>query len=445
MRRLAFIMALVVLLSACAGRQDLRAPSPVLDGTVISRTFAAMTDIMVHDVTNPPLASRFYAYAGLSGYEVLALHHKELQSFAGRINGFQGISEPKSEKPYDPELAAVLAMIETARKMQPSGFLLEEYQKEFLDSCRDAGFPEETIEGSTAFAKDVSRQVLEYAKSDGYNRISNFARYTPLQFEGAWYPTPPSYLPAVEPNFNSVRPFLLDSASQFKPKEPVPYSSDKNSPFFKMLLLNCAGEPSPEQKEIAAFWDCNPFAVEEMGHLMVGIKKISPGAHWLGITGIAAMNAGKNFEETMEISTVVAMGLMDAFISCWDEKFRSNRIRPETAIRKLVDPNWRPLLQTPPFPEYLSGHSVVSTTSASILENYFGQQFSFKDTIEVNYGLAPRSFSSFGQAADEAAVSRFYGGIHFMDAIDEGKVQGRQVGELYIKKLGIGRRSMAGK
>lgn len=445
MQRIAAILLMVVVLGACAGRQDLQRPAPELDGPVISRTFAAMTDIMVHDVTNPPLAARFYAYAGLAGYEVVALNYRDFPSFKGKLNGFKGIAPPAVNEGFDPELAAILAMVETAGKLQPSGFLLDQYRDDLLDSCREAGFTEEIIDGSKRYAIEVAQQVLEYAKADGYNRISNFARYTPQEAAGSWYPTPPSYLPAVEPYFNSVRPFLLDSASQFKPREPFPFSTDKNSSFFKMLMLNCTEKPTREQKEIAAFWDCNPFAVQEMGHLMVGIKKISPGAHWLGITGIAAMESGKSFNETMEISTFVAMGLMDGFISCWDEKFRSNRIRPETAIRKLVDPNWRPLLQTPPFPEYLSGHSVVSTTSASILENYFGTDFSFTDSIEVNYGLPPRSFRSFDQAADEAAISRFYGGIHFMDAIDEGKVQGRQVGDLYVNKLGIGSKNLAGK
>ena len=125
---------------------------------------------------------------------------------------------------------------------------------------------------------------------------------------------------------------------------------------------------------------------------------------------------------------------MEGFISCWDEKYRSNRIRPETAIRKYVDPNWQPLLQTPPFPEYLSGHSVVSSASAVILTNFFGDNFSFTDSVEVTYGLAPRKFTSFHQAAQEAAISRFYGGIHFMDAINNGLTQGTKVGEWVLQR-----------
>ena len=164
-------------------------------------------------------------------------------------------------------------------------------------------------------------------------------------------------------------------------------------------------------------------------------KKISPGAHWLGITGIVCDKAKKSFDESMLIYTTVSIGLMDAFMSCWDEKFRSNRIRPETAIRKYIDPNWQPLLQTPPFPEYVSGHSTISAASATILTHYLGDNFSFTDSVEVSYGLPARTFSSFRQAADEAGISRFYGGIHFMDAIEHGSIQGQKVGEWVLQRF----------
>jgi len=281
----------------------------------------------------------------------------------------------------------------------------------------------------------ISKLILAYAKSDAYNRISNYPRYTPIEKEGSWYPTPPAYFTAVEPYFNKVRPFTLDSASQFKPDAPVPYSKQKNSPFYKLMLENYKDTLSDEHRMIAAFWDCNPFAVQDNGHLLVGLKKISPGAHWMGISGFACKKAHKGFSQSMKIFTVVAMGLMDSFICCWDEKYRSNRIRPETAIRKYIDADWKPLLQTPPFPEYLSGHSTISASSAQILTFYFGDNFPYTDSSEIRFGLPPRNFTSFKQAADEAAISRFYGGIHFMDAIINGSRQGRSVGNLLLEKI----------
>ena len=123
---------------------------------------------------------------------------------------------------------------------------------------------------------------------------------------------------------------------------------------------------------------------------------------------------------------MVSIGLYDGFISCWDEKYRSNLVRPETYINENINPDWIPLLQTPPFPEHTSGHSVVSSVSAEILSNLMGDAIAFTDSVEVEYGLYPRSFTSLRQAAEEACISRFYGGIHYMPAITVGAEQGKQ-------------------
>ena len=403
----------------------------------INDVIIKMTDIMVHDITNPPLATRFFSYTCLAGYEVVAQNNREFESMHGKLNDYPLVQTPGVSSPYSYQLAALLAMMETAKKMHPSGKLMDEYETKFLDSCKNAGIDKETINNSLQYAQTISKQILAYAKADNYNKISNLPRYTPLNKEGSWFPTPPGYFEAVEPHFNTVRPFILDSCNQFKPEPPVEFSTIKGSPFFKLIEANykAGNELTEEQQGIAAFWDCNPFAMQDNGHLMYGIKKISPGAHWLGIAGVACAKEKVGFDKSMQIFTVLSVGLMDGFICCWDEKFRSNRIRPETAIRKYIDPTWQPLLQTPPFPEYLSGHSVISAASATILTHFFGNQFSFTDDVEVQYGLPPRTFSSFNSAAEEAAISRFYGGIHFMDAIDNGLIQGREVGERVLQRL----------
>ncbi len=401
----------------------------------ISDVISQMTELMVHDVTNPPLAARFFSYACLAGYEVVAQNNTKFKSMHGFLNGYPRLQKPDSIHDYSYPVAAVLAMIETAKKLQPSGSLFEKKEAQFIDSLKIAGYDEDVIENSKKYGLAVSKSILAYAKADGYNKISNYQRYTPLEKEGFWYPTPPAYIAAIEPYFKTVRPFTLDTCSQFKPAPPVPFSKDKNSAFYKLMLLNYKDTLSDNHRLIAAFWDCNPFAVQENGHLLIGLKKISPGAHWLGITGIACKKGNKSFDETLQIYTTVSIGLMDAFICCWDEKYRSNRIRPETAIRMYIDPEWMPFIQTPPFPEYLSGHSTISASSASILTHFFGDHFNYEDDAEVRYGLPVRKFDSFKQAAKEAAASRFYGGIHFIDAVDNGYEQGEKVGEWVFGKL----------
>ena len=127
--------------------------------------------------------------------------------------------------------------------------------------------------------------------------------------------------------------------------------------------------------------------------------------------------------------------MFDAFISCWDEKWNTLVVRPETLINQYYDEEWFPLLQTPPFPEYTSGHSVISGAAAVILTDIFGDNFDFVDTTEVAYGLPERSYTSFIHASEEAAISRLYGGIHYMMAIEEGVKQGRAVGNKVIERL----------
>ena len=428
-----FIAAFSTVLFGCKP-----AKSPVLTNQDISKTVNKMSAIMIHDVTNPPLAARFYAYTCLAGYEVVAENDTAFKSMKGKLNGYPDIKKPADVADCDYRLSAVLAMMKTAEKLQPSGSLMKEYEQKFLDSCDRIGFNSKTIESSAKYADAISKQILAYAKGDHYNRISNYNRYTPPGKQGTWEPTPPVYMAAIEPYFNTVRPFTLDSASQFLPVPPQPFSTDKTSGFYRQIMIvykEAGAQLTPEQRAVAGFWDCNPFAVEDRGHLMIGIKKISPGAHWMAITGIACKQKNTSFSKAMQINTAVAIGLMDGFICCWDAKYHFNLIRPETAIRKYVDPNWKPLLQTPPFPEYLSGHSVVSCASATILTHFFGPDFHYTDDVEKNYGIPPRTFTSFQQAANEAAISRLWGGIHFKDAIEQGKLQGEKVGKLVVSKI----------
>ena len=430
------ILVVVTFICILFGCEKKNVKSPEISPETIGNITSQMTDVMVHDVTNPPLGARFFSYACLAGYEVVALNDSATKSMFGLLNSFPKIVRPDSIETYSYQLSAALAMLETAKKMQPSGkVLLQNYQDHLIDSCRAIGFNDEIIAGSGKYALAISKQILKYAKGDKYNLISNFPRYEPKEVKGSWYPTPPGYFPPVEPYFNTVRPFTMDSASQFKPIPPVAFSEDKNSDFFKLMKLNYDDKPVVEHQKIAAFWDCNPFALDNKGHLLVGMKKISPGSHWMGITDIACRKAKTDFAKTMQINTSVAIGMMDGFMACWDEKYRSNRIRPETAIRKYIDPTWKPFLQTPPFPEYLSGHSVISSAVSVILTHYLGDHFSYDDTVEERFGLKSRHFESFDAAAKEAAISRFYGGIHFKDAIDVGFEQGKLVGNWVVGKL----------
>lgn len=403
----------------------------------IRRLVWSITEVLLHDVIDPPAASRFYSYSVLTGYEIVSQLDTLAPRFNQQLNQFPAIKASFDLSSIDLQLAALYGILETGKNIIPSGYLLEEKQNQLLKEFKKEKLEQRVINASVQLAKEISKQIVQYCKTDGYFRLSTLPRYKPLQADSAWQPTPPAYIGAVQPQWKTMRTFFLDSAQQCRARPPIRFDTSSSSPFYKLTkeVYDAVNNLTEEQKLIANFWDCNPFAVQFQGHMSIGLKKISPGGHWMGITGIACEKAQLGFANTMLLHTLVALTLNDAFISCWDEKYLTNRIRPETAINRYIDEKWKPILQTPPFPEYSSGHSVISTASAEILTYFLGDDFSFVDNTEMYIGLPARDFTSFRKAAAEARISRLYGGIHYRDAIENGGEQGRMIGDLIIKKL----------
>ncbi|CAN5407144.1 hypothetical protein BH10BAC2_BH10BAC2_43700 [soil metagenome] len=397
----------------------------------------SLSMVMMHDVVNPPAASRYYAYCTLGAYDIVSQNNEAIVALSSFIKRYTPVVIATPKASYDYHIAALYCVYESGRLLLPSGYRLEENEKTFIELLQKYKVKQSIIDSSVAVAKSVAAQITAWSKKDDYGKLSARLRYTPFKGEGYWFPTPPSYMEAVEPNWKTVKTLVIDSCNQFIPAPPVTFSKDSGTAFHALAteVYDISKNPSQEQLNIAGFWDCNPFAVSNAGHMSLGFKKISPGGHWMNITAIAAKKAKLNFDKTIQVHAIEAVTLMDAFISCWDEKYRSNRIRPETYINRYIDIKWQPLLQTPPFPEYTSGHSVVSTASAEVLTYLLGDHFFFTDNSEEMFELAPRTFNSFRQAADEAAISRLYGGIHFRDAITEGQKEGKTMGLFVSSRL----------
>lgn len=395
----------------------------------------SVTMVMIHDVVNPPAASRFYTYCLLGAHEIVARNNKQIVAPTTFTKSINPVSIETRD--YDYQIAALYCILETGRLIIPSGYMLEEDQKKLIIALLREGHSQATIDKSIAVAQDVAKKVAADASTDGYLKLSTRLRYRPKKGDAYWYPTPPGYIEGVEPHWKTIRPVLIDSCSQFVPKPPVEFSKDSTSAFYKLAkeVYDVGKNLTDQQRFIASYWDCNPFAINTSGHMNIGFKKISPGGHWMNITGIATAKANLDLDKGIMVHSLVAATLMDAFISCWDEKYRSSRVRPETVINRLFDPQWQPLLQTPPFPEYTSGHSVISTAVAETLTFLLGENFAFRDDTEVIFELPTRDFKSFRQASEEAAISRLYGGIHYRDAIENGQAQGRALGVFIIEKL----------
>ncbi|UCS93085.1 vanadium-dependent haloperoxidase [Echinicola marina] len=397
----------------------------------------AITEIMVSDVTPPTGASRFYAYSTLGAYAAMVGEQGIKHSFINEFNQPLNINYPDPVE-IDSTFSAIYCMLEVGKGIMPSGKLLGKTQEELFQKFKTNRWTNKKIlENSIAYAQEIAQQILTYSKSDGYGQLSALPRYTPANKPGTWYPTPPAYLMAIDPEWKTIRTFYIKDLERFKPVPPAPFSMEKNSAFYKQVkeVYDTTRVLNQEKRLIANFWDCNPFMVSYSGHMAIGLKKISPGGHWVNITGIASKKAKLSFFQAVEVHAMVSLGLHDAFISCWEEKYDSDRIRPETVINRHLDQNWRPILQTPPFPEYTSGHSVISRTSAVLLTSYFGENFSYTDTSEEYFGLPARKFKSFLQASDEAAISRLYGGIHYRDAIEVGINQGNKIAHHILGRI----------
>ncbi|MDB5020470.1 MAG: haloperoxidase [Pedobacter sp.] len=428
------ILYFILFFSTCGFAQGKRRTPVYLE---IAPVINAINMVMIHDVISPPVAARYYAYTMLGAYQLVSRNDLSLPAPASFIRQFPESKLTILSKDYNYQIAAIYCILETGKNMLPSGISLQEDQDAYLAKLLKNKISPAIIDQSVAAAKEVSAQIVAYSKTDNYSKLSAKLRYTPEKTEGHWYPTPPAYLDAVEPNWSTTRPLIIDSCAQFKPSPPTKYSTDSASAFFKLAkeVYELSKIPSQEQLDEASFWDCNPFAVTISGHMSIGYKKISPAGHWMNITALAVKKANLDFAPAITVVTLEAVTLMDSFIACWDEKYRSNRIRPETYINKNIDLRWQPLLQTPPFPEYPSGHAVASNSSASILSYLLGDNFTYTDDTELPFGVGPRKFTSFNQAAAEASISRLYGGIHFRDSIDEGNKQGKALGQNIIEKI----------
>jgi hypothetical protein len=314
--------------------------------------------------------------------------------------------------------------------------------KEYVDTLKiiadDNGMPDDIFSNSVAYADTVASAILKWSKKDNYAQTRSAERYTVTDEEGRWVPTPPAYTSAMEPHWNEIRPVAMDSAKQFVPPPPFKFDvKDTSSDYCKQVMLSkhTVENLTPEQKHIADFWDDNPFKLNVSGHLMYGTKKFSPPGHWMSIVGIAAQKAKADFATTVYAYAKTSIALFDAFIQCWDAKYKYNTARPETVINKYFDANWQPYLQTPPFPEYTCGHSTGSSAAAEALTSIFGDGFAYTDTSELEFGIKSRSFTSFRQAADENNWARFYGGIHFHYSCIVATEYGRKVGELVVNRL----------
>ncbi len=404
-----------------------------------SKTVYQLNTVVMGNNFSPIVASRNYTYANVAAYQVIAGGYPDqYYSLAGQLNGLKTSPMPDKGKPIQVEFAALLAFCKLGEAVTFPAGSMQDYVDTLKMMAEDHGMPAEVIANSIAYADTVSAVVMAWSKKDHYLQTRGASEYTVMDSPGRWVPTPPAYSAAAEPHWREIRPIVLDSFSMFTAPRPYKFDiTDKKSDYYKqvMEIKTAIDSLTPEQIHMADFWDDNPFKLNVSGHLMFGTKKFSPPGHWMSIVGIASEKAKADFPTTVSAFTLTAISLFDAFIQCWGVKYEFNTVRPETVINKYIDANWRPHLQTPPFPEYTCGHSTGSAAAAVALTSIFGDHFEYTDTTELEFGIKSRSFKSFHEAAVENNWARFYGGIHFHHSCLVSTELGTKVGELVVSRI----------
>ncbi|RYY23941.1 MAG: phosphatase PAP2 family protein [Chitinophagaceae bacterium] len=430
------IVACVVIFVMSCRTTDTSTGTEGYAGHSLSNWNKKLTRVIISDVFSPPVCSRIYAYANIAAYEALIPANPSHKSFAGKLNDLKAVPLPVGNANINFEMASIIAFTTVSQKLLFNADAMKDMEDEYIKKIA-AGIPDEVSENTISYGRAVGKHIIEWASRDGYLQRNSNPFFMVTRDPARWKPTPPDYMDAVEPNWGTLRPFAMDSSGQFRPAGPYKFDTSVNSPLHKeaMDVYNAVSKPGKDFTDIAKYWDCNPNVSVTSGHVTYFQQQISPGGHWIFIAASVADKEKYNQVKTAELISKVAISIADGFISCWEAKYEYSSIRPETYINLYIDKEWRPFIQTPPFPEYPSGHSVISSSAATMLTALVGDNYKFVDSAEVAFGRPARSFNSFREASNEASISRLYGGIHFLNALNTGIEEGRNVATYVVNKL----------
>lgn len=377
---------------------------------------------------NAPAAARLYGYMGITAYESILFSLPNNVTLAGQISHMPDMPLINLDLEYDRIAVMNTAMATVFSGILPNGrpesmAMISELRDQ-QQAARLAEVGETVIENSIAYGREVAIELMEWIQGDNYKNTRNVAYNLPVG-EGLWELTTEGSSP-IEPYWGTIRPLILDYADACAIYPDVPYSTDPTSTFYLQALevVEVERNLTPWQQETARYWIDTPG---DSG---------APAGHWWSIATQLVAQLDLSIEDSVNMFAMLGIALDDAFISAWSLKYQFNLLRPVTYIRDNIRRNWTPYVESPPFPEYPSGHSVVSGAAAEVLTRLFGAR-AFDDQTHVIYGHEPlrRSYTSFWAAADEAAISRLYGGIHYRSAIENGVEQGRCVAETAFRYI----------
>jgi hypothetical protein len=403
-------------------------PRPTPD-QVLQTWYRLVLELVRHTATyTPPVASRAFAYLGVTAFEVVAQSDLGLNSIAGQLNGLSPVpARAAGTTAYDDatvlHAALAFAVQELFGNTGPTGQRAMAAMDAKLGASVADGLMPDVVSASRSQGEAVAAHILTWAADDGGAMIQNMG--FPMTYEKAtdpekWVPTNlivQQQAPLL-PDWGQNRTFAMPNGATCGLPPPPAYSEEQGSEFYLQAkeVFDTKANLTDEQRMIARFWSDDPM-----------LSPTPPG-HWVSIAMQVLEREAAGVDKRAEVLALLGITLADAFIGCWHTKFEYDLLRPVTYIRRTMDPKWESIMTTPPFPEYPSGHSTQSGAAAVVLTAMFGEGFAFEDATHVDDGLPARPFASFHAAAEEAGISRLYGGIHFRAAIERGLEQGRCIG-----------------
>ena len=460
--------AMLFVLSGCTR------PSPSADPQFVAQWMRTSLAFVRSERLGPPVASRISAYSSIAIYEGHAADSRSaLRSLSGQLNGFPALTSMAPDAPVDGATAAAEAVRIVLDSVLRDGTATTRRTVDSLAAAQiaarsAAGVPGADVARSRLRGRQIAGAILSWAATDSFfatrgrpwqpsgrraewTNTATVAQFVPQTMsgqsdlvqlsnpdvhtdveaataKGTFTNRPrdqgPTTLPAfnpmkpTEPWWGHLRPFVLSSGDECAPPPPAAYSEKPGSDFYRMGMQfhDTIVALTPAQRSTALFWADNPVATG------------TPGFHWISVVNQMVSRRQLTADQAAELYALTSIGIADAFISCWREKYRSNVVRPETWVRRVVDPRFVTVIPTPPFPEYTSGHSVQSGAAVEVIVSALGDTIPFIDSTQVDIGQPPRRFGSFSAALAEVAISRVYAGVHYFPAVTEGLAQGRCIG-----------------
>lgn len=409
-----------------------------INAQIAEKWVDVLRNIIANESVNPPSASRVFAYTSIAMYESVVEGIAGNKSLQGQLNGFAANVIPANTDSLDYEIVLNEAIYIVSKSDTIIPTISQPINQKDIDSINS--LHDRFLAAKTSFVADsiiqksklrgviVARAIINYAATDNFLIVKTLSYSVPARdamFPWYWMPTDNAHLNPVEPYWKDIRSFTLTASNQFEIPQTILYSEDTASAFGRQAreVYNTVNSRTTEQSDIRLWWSD-----------ATGTQ--TPAGHWMGMLKYIFHTKNYKLDKALELYALTAITTADAFISCWTAKYKYNLLRPETYIKDYIQPGWSTgqFDITPPFPEYPSGHSVCSGAAAKVLTNALGI-VSFIDSINTNIGYAPRSFPSIDSAANEAGISRLYGGIHFREAIVSGLIQGRNIGQNVLTRI----------